>query len=240
MLSRLPKQILGQTKSIASSFRIGDLLAPIQKKLFGRFPKKFRYYLDKIGDYVPTDYILARSPVQKYVNQLLNVVSFGQFQKLMEKFNFDKFYHLYLIFTVNGEQYVIEKNEVLTISPYKVREGEDRLPIGNSPSAMTLKEALEKSIADYGEDTIVKYNPWTTNCQLFIKQFITSLGLSSDQANDFIYQDVSSLVSELNPYVKEFAEDLTAVAGTTTTIGQELGILKKGGLVMPEPSLPDT
>lgn len=232
MLSKLPRQVLGQTKSITSSFRISDLLAPVQQKLFGRFPKKFRYYIDKIGDFVPTDYVIARSPVQKYVSQLLNVISFGQFEKLMKKFNFDKFYHLYLIFTVNGEQYVIEKNEVLTISPYKVREGEERLELGNSPSAMTLKEALEKAIADYGQDRIVRYNPWTTNCQLFMKDFLSSLGLYSDQANTFVYQDVASLVSELNPYVKELAEDLTAVAGTATTIGQEAGLLKEGGLVV--------
>jgi hypothetical protein len=227
-------------KVVRNKYLFGGLVEAVQtaqKKVFGRFPRRFRATMDQIGDFVPTDFIIARAPVQKYITDILNVLSFGQFEKLSKKFNFDKYFHLYLIFTVNTgsgpRQYAIEKNETLTLTPYKVREGEERYPIGSSANALTLNEIMEQTIQRVGLDRVVRYNPWTTNCQMFIQDIVQTIGKLTDEANAFIFQEVQKLVAELNPAVADFAEDLTGLAQIGSNLVQEIGFSQGGVVVRP-------
>ena len=231
--SRLPSNRLGGnfTKQInVPRIDLGSIYDTVARKLFGRFPRRFRALLDQIGDRVPQEFVICRSPVQRYITQILNVVSLGQFDQLMKKFNFDKFFHLYLVFNIDGVEYAIEKNEVLTLSKYSPREGEERLPVGNSIQLYTLKEILQNTINRVGEDRVIKYSAFSTNCQLFIRDILETLRLYSETAATFVYQDISTLLSELNPYVADFANAITDVAAGASQIGQELG-LREGGLV---------
>lgn len=234
--SRLPPTQFGRGLfqkriNVPTPPNLGNLYDTVIKKLFGRFPRRFRAILDEIGDRIPTDFVICRSPVQKYVTTLLNIVSFGQFESLMRKFNFDKFFHLYLVFNVDGQEYALEKNEVLTLSRYSPREGEERMPVGSSVYNYTLNEILQNTINRVGEDRVVKYSAFSTNCQLFIRDILETLGLYSDQASQFVYQDVSGILAEMNPYVADFAQNLTDIAGGVSQVGQELGF-QQGGLVL--------
>ena len=123
------------------------------------------------------------------------------------------------------------KNEIIKLTPYVPREGEETLPLGSSKGAKTLNEIFMETIARVGEEQFYRYNAWSFNCQQFILDLLQTLELDTPEAVAFVKQDIDALVEDLNPRVQQGATELTDIGGAVATIGEELGIFKQGGIV---------
>jgi len=211
-------------------YAIGGIIRDITTRIFGYMPKKVKKTLKEIGNNIPTNFVIMRAPVQRYINTLLNVISFGQWEQLKQKHNYDDFFHLSIVFVINGQQWRLEKNEIIKLTPYTPREGEETLPIGSSPDAKTLNEIFMETIGRVGEEQFYRYNAWSYNCQQFIMDILQTIKLDTAEATAFVKQNIDVLVEELNPKVQAGATELTDIGGAIATIGEELGF-KKGGIV---------
>jgi hypothetical protein len=69
------------------------------------------------------------------------------------------------------------------------------------------------------------YDPFNNNCQYFIKYILDANNLYSANAEEFLFQDVSSIEKELNSVSKGIMRGTTHLAGT---INKFLGKGKKG------------
>ena len=152
-----------RAENLPDAYKIGGIIRDITKTIFGYMPKNVKKALKQIGDNVPHSFIVMRAPVQKYINTLLNVISFGQWDELKAKHNYDDFFHLSIVFTIGGQQWRLEKNEIIKLVPYVPREGEETVNLGSSVDAKTLNEIFMETIGRVGEEQFYRYNAWSFN-----------------------------------------------------------------------------
>lgn len=90
-----------------------------KKKRELRVPKGLREFLNKYGEKEITSIIICRTPVEKYVKTALDVLSLGKFSKNIERLSYDTVFHLYIYVVIGNETFIMEKNEIITITKAK-------------------------------------------------------------------------------------------------------------------------
>ena len=200
---------------------IGGLVRKTARWLFGWVPKKVQRIMKIVGEEKPITQIwVVRSPVQKYVDYLLNAISLGKFFEAKSKYGYDTFYHLSITFNINNVFYRLEKNDLVNLELYKPRPDEEKIFCSEGVN-LSLNEVFEKTIQRIGNDHFWSYSAFKFNCQDFIKQILTTMGVYSDAINDFVYQDVSQLAQDLGGQTTGIAQELTDLAGGVSSIIQQ-------------------
>jgi hypothetical protein len=168
-------------------------------------PIKVQNFLKKNGNLPVETLQVGRSPISNTINTALNVISAGQFDKVKAKLGYDVFFHLYLII---NNKFILEKNEVFNVKPYKAQKGEEKVDVVLDKN-ITIGDLLEVASVDknnfYGN-----YDPFTNNCQDAVMTLLQKNGLINASLTSFIKQDVSSLLSDLQPLKKQ-AKQITNV-----------------------------
>jgi len=217
---------------------IGGYLREGAVKLFGHIPRKIMKKLDEYGNSVPTNIRVARAPVQSIIKNVLNLLSFNALQKWMERKNFDDIFHLSILFdTSDGKTHRLEKNQIVTWDDYKPREDEQILELGHSPENLSLREIFYRTQDRIGKDNMWLYSAFgNRNCQNFIMESLKSMELWSGQAPEFVFQDVTDLVQEINPLTEKVAQETTDYAGAFSSLLDRFGFKKGGVLLEKEPT----
>jgi len=192
---------------------------------FDLFKTKYRYNnistktINNYGNEIIKDLEIVRSPIRSFLMKALNILTLGTLKTAMDKYGFDRFYHLALIVTLeSGKKLLVEKNEQINIT--------DSIKIGDNPEYMkveinktiTLNEMLNNSIKTIGQEQHFIYNAFKTNCQFFILYLLKSSGLLKDSYYNFLYQDISKLYQELPSYVGTVAKNATDAASDYNTL----------------------
>ena len=84
--------------------------------------------------------------------------------------------------------------------------------------SITLEELVKKPLERIGKEKYFVYQPFDQNCQIFIRDVLTTFGLYSKKAEEFIYQDISEIVERLPFYVKYVAKAVTDIDATVSKI----------------------
>lgn len=84
-----------------------------------RKPKNVKDFIQKYGDKDITSIIICKTPVEKYVKTALNVISLGKFNKNIQDLSYDNIFHLYIYVVIGNETFIMEKNEIITITKAK-------------------------------------------------------------------------------------------------------------------------
>jgi virulence-associated protein VapD len=174
---------------------------------------------------------IYRTPINKLIDTAFNFISLGKWEPLKRKFGIDKLFHLALIADVGGKNIIIEKNEVINIgSSYSTSKDTETKEIPLNGKQFTINEMLETAKARVGDEAFYKYDPFTNNCQVFIKMCLESEGLYTEDAKAFLFQDVSEIYKRLPSYVTKFSRGLTDVGAVANRItGQGIGRETIGG-----------
>lgn len=167
---------------------------------------------------------IVRTPIQKMLKTILNLISFNSFN------TFDELYHLALIATIeNNKDVIIEKNAVVNINlKYQITEKSEVLEVPYTQN-LTLNELLTNTLNKIGDDKFFKYDGLNNNCQVFIKNILESNNLYSESINDFLFQDLTELKAQLPNYVGKTMNvitDLGAVASQLMGEGLKLHAVK--------------
>lgn len=179
------------------------------------YPPRVRKLRETIGGKDITSMSVFRRPISGAINTAMNVASMGDWSKLSKEKGFDAFYHLGLLINISGEgMYILEKNAVIEMRKVALhnmsKEGENRVVKLNPNQDLTTNILLNKAQKAVG-DKFFHYDPFTNNCQVFVKNLLSASGLLTTELNDFIFQDISSIISKLNPLAQKLAPAITKI-----------------------------
>jgi hypothetical protein len=180
-----------------------------------RYNNKVTAMLKKYGDYEITNIEIVRTPIMSIIDKALNLVSFGKFDELKKKYNYDDMNHLYAIFTVNingiRKPILVEKNEVINVDdvmPIKTDKTES-LMIGTN-KGLTINSLLDNTLKAIGKDNFFIYDGFgNKNCQSFLRDILQSNGIYNDRIAKFVFQPMQQFSKELGKTTTGFSKIIT-------------------------------
>jgi len=187
--------------------------------------------LEKHGNKKIISMNIARTPLNKVINGVLNDLSLGRFNELTKKEGYEKLYHLSLILGLDDDTEIIyEKNETVDIQPL-----EKSSSLNNTTQYLTV-ESVYKTLSEFVNDALnfigrkeyFVYRGFSLNCQHFILNSLkaNNVPLSKD-TEDFIYQDFSGIRQDLNSSAFSYLEP---VMNAVTDLGQKTSLILGKGL----------
>jgi hypothetical protein len=198
---------------------------------FKQFPKSARDFLTKYKDAKISNFVIRKNPIQSGVEKVLNFVSQGKYNEIKQDYAYDTMYHLRLDFEIDGRIYMTEKTANIQFRNGITTE-EDEVYKISSDKVIPLLTAVENTYKKMGSN-FFSYDAFTNNCQNYVMNFLSSNGLLTGDAKNFIYQPVDDMVKKLPSYVKKFASSVTKIGSVVDKGLQSIGLrgLKRGGRV---------
>jgi len=189
-------------------------------KYLNKRPKVLNNYLNTYGNIKINTIIICRKPVAKIYQQILNIITLGEFNKNKKRFSYDNVYHLFMIMIFeNGVQLKIEKNERINITT-NVALGTENIYIYNVN--ITFNNLIINAEKYISLKDLYRYNGFSTNCQHFILSLLQTNNLLTQEAKQFILQSVGEMIT--SDIIKHATQAITDVAAVSNYI-------IKGGLI---------
>jgi hypothetical protein len=213
---RATKLFMNPTKSIVSA--ITDTI----KDISTQYPPQVRNLLMKHGNHKISDIKLCREVVSSNTELLLKALAGSNtWEEAKRKNGFDKFYHLFMIITMDpGDALHVEKNEVIRVSE-NPRACPNALNLYSPPEEITVSELFERTRQRIGDNAFFTYDPFTNNCQMFVSNLLRTMGLLNNASNRFVYQDIKGLREDLPQSTKTLARGLTDIGAFVNTAYQK-------------------
>jgi len=197
------------------------------------YNNKSQNTLQNFGRFRIKSIYIRKCPVQQVLINVMNVLSFGYFKDLMDKYGYDQLFHLQVIVLLeNNQSITIEKNEEIDIynkANYGESKGcqiiEVQLPVD---FAMTLKQFVDNAKRNTGSlQKWFDYDAFRNNCQFFILMLLRYNALMRTVDNsyikDFIYQPMDQLYNDLNKNTGWLAPLAKAVTRTGAIFNKIIG-----------------
>ena len=165
------------------------------------------------GDEPLLEMIISRNVVSSILTGSMKLLS-SQFR---EKVGSDKLYHLKLLIRTTYSNVSIEKNEVITISPYQMNYQAENLYV-NFPPGITINILLENTRNEMG-NSFLTYSARDNNCQNFVLSLLHANGLSNERNILFTKQSTTGL----------FSTEMRKLTNTITDIAGKIDIIREGG-----------
>lgn len=188
---------------------------------------KFQSFLDTAGSQPIEKIEIARKPINSNISKLLNTVSFGGFEKVKKKMGYDQIYHNFLLVTIKGVTYKVEKNHIVqeTIASKEDKQDE-RYDLHLPNPSVTMKQLINKS----ADKDLFVYDAKDKSCQHFTQRIIEENNLKpyNTKAQEVINpQNSKALIDSLGILAKvpRIITDAASIADRAIT-GD--GILPKG------------
>jgi hypothetical protein len=215
--------IIVQPKNNANVDLTGEgLLDPLIKK---GFSPQIKEVLNKYGDEIITGITIFRTPLEKALTTMLNIVSLGQYQKALNKNKYDDYYHLGLnITTQSGKQFTFEKVEQVSLRTGHVNKDKTeflRIDASHIPSDISLNTFVENTRQHQGTHKFFGYSASSNNCQVFCRDALISNSINNPEYIEYIMQDTGSIFKGM-PAFRKFANSVTDIANVAVGVKNEI------------------
>lgn len=209
--------------------RVSDTVSSIRNVLADkaprdRLPPSVRRLLSKIGDMPIVALRVRREPIQSALNSALNIISFGAWNTVRQKYQYDKFFHLQLECTIQisnqdnlTKKYILEKNAVIELTVASNPTSDTETIVVPLNVGVTLNSLLEGAKKWLGTD-FLKYDPFFSNCQDFVSALLRGSGLGNDEVFMFVKQPIDELIKEVPSWTGKVARALTDAGGVVDTV----------------------
>ena len=194
-------------------------------KIFGAkldFSNKIKSILKKHGDKKIRSIRIGRRPINSKVERAFNLISLGKWEENRKKYYYDTLFHLFLVLNLeDGTIISFEKNSIVTMNENDGRcsmKDVECLELPYPSNSITLDELAKKPLDRIGKEKYFIYNPFSQNCQIFIRDVLETFTLYSPKAKEFIYQDISEIVKRLPFYVEYVAKAVTDIDATVSRV----------------------
>lgn len=165
--------------------KTGKLIAGFAR---GR-PKILQKFLRKFGKRRIVSIEVGRNPIQDGFQKLIDV--FGGGRKVRKKFNYDAFFHLFMMIHLDdGKIFRIEKNSLVTVTKPPDKISAKRGPF---PTDVVVEEWLANAERAYGINRLYTYTMDKHNCQAFVNQLAKSAGVHTPELQEFVVQHTEEL-----------------------------------------------
>ena len=166
--------------------------------------------LNQYGDAQINEIIVGRVELSYALRFILSISSLGEFDRKAKEVDIDKLFHLFLYIKTEKGNFILEKNDVISISKKNIPSKSDTMKVSLSSSSHTMNSLLEKT-KSYMGDKFFSYSGSHNNCQVFIDSILKSNGLSTIENSKFILQDTRHLFSN-NPRFRKLSNSVTDIA----------------------------
>jgi hypothetical protein len=180
------------------------------------YPPYIRTLLQKIGDVPITEMSIRCDPIQSMLNTVFNLITLGKWNTARKRYSYDKLFHLGLEVVVNGERYVIEKNEVINVAPAKPHTNTTEIMNVPYNGSHTINSLLDGGKRILGNNYF-KYDAFKNNCQDFIIAILTGNNIGNQSVYGFVKQPLENLLKELPSYTDKVAKAITDMGGVFNT-----------------------
>jgi hypothetical protein len=194
--------------------------AGIFKRIANVFTNSYSPAIEKwtkqYGDWNCKLLTIVRTPVESIIKKVVNAASLGKFNEY-KNLGFDDIYHLSVIIELQNPKNRNEKvylstekrphiviNKVKNLNDHEA--GSNYVKLG-FPMGVTLNSMFANAERAQGKD-FFKYsnNPKTlNNCQRYIQILLNNSGVTA--ADDFIFQDISTLLPKYTAKIANFVTD---------------------------------
>ena len=168
------------------------------------------------GDEPVLEMIISRNVVSNILTGSMKLIV-TQFR---ERAGSDKLFHLKLLIRTTHSNISLEKNEVITISPYKMNYNAENLYV-TFPPGLSINILLQNTRDKMG-GSFLSYSARDNNCQNFILALLQSNFLDNPRNVLFTKQSTSDL----------FDVNLRKITNTVTDIAQKIDIIREGGSLL--------
>ena len=165
------------------------------------------------GDEPILEMIISRNVLSSILTGSMKLIS-SQFR---EKSASNKLYHLKLLIRTTHSNVSLEKNEVITISPYQMNYGAENLYV-HFPPGLTINILLQNTRNKMG-NSFLTYSARDNNCQNFVLSLLQANGLSNERNILFTKQSTTAL----------FSTEMRKFTNTITDIAGKIDIIREGG-----------
>jgi hypothetical protein len=190
------------------------------------YSTKTQKNLDLYGNAEIVAIQVRRVPIAFALDLALQGVSAGEWERLKEKYGFDKFFHLSMVVTLRrgaeitlntgrkrrvNKQLAIEKLEVVSVNEnIAIGEGMETQDVPLAGRTFTINDMFRKARDRVGDTRFFSYSALgRNNCQDFIALLLEVEGLYREPERQFVYQDISQLSAELPELTKGFSQGVT-------------------------------
>lgn len=185
---------------------------------------KAKKLLEKYGDKKIIKIELMRTPLNSFIDKIINFFSGDALDKEKVLAKMDSFFHLAMIVTVNDDglnkNIIVEKNERINISTSYKSDDETMTIYIPVDIDITINEMLSKAVEKYGKEKIFIYDGLKANCSLFIEDLLEASNLQTPESEEFLKQNRSldNLSENMPDSLKFVMKKLTDVANVGSKI----------------------
>lgn len=213
-----------------------SILTKLIDKITGPLPRRAQLILKKYGNIPITKIELKRTPIEKAIGWLMNILSKGSFEENRKQYFYDNYFHLQIVcYLQTGEQIVMEKNQNINIDVYKGdAKNTETMPVSNySSNNLTMNDLMNNAVQKVSYDRLYRYNPYTANCQMWVGDILQSSNLDTPELRKWYLQNIATLVQKMPSTSKFISELSTDIGGYMDKMLQWLRLYKEGGKVEP-------
>jgi len=211
-----------------------EKITDLVKYLLGinKLPKSFRKFLKEHGNEEITHLEITRTPIDSIASGLMQVLTLGDWNNIKKKAEVDKLFHTALII---NKKYTLEKTAIPNLKlgqPITNSETESLvIPVSPKvgPKTITIAEFIQRGMDQMGSK-YYSYDGFTNNCQDFLRAHLRASTLLSEGIDQFLKQDIKSLIQETPSLSKYIGRKITDIAGYGEGAYEEL-TKKHGGLI---------
>jgi len=214
-------------------FSIKKLVKAVKGDFRKEYPPKVAEFLEKNGNKIIQKVTVLRTPVSKTLETALNLISFGKWEKAKKQYGFDTFFHLAMeVQFDDNTNVVVEKNATIGIrdASEKSQQADSNavterleLPVR---SKFSFNHMLSGAKRILGDERFFRYDALTSNCQLFVKSCLEAIGMYTNEAKAFVYQDLEELMKELPSFVGGIAKKITDIQSYSDIAGSGLNQIR--------------
>lgn len=177
--------------------------------------------------------VIVRSPVKPGIVKALNVLSLGALNSIQNKLGYDTLWHLAIkIDLANGQSWRVEKNQNISIKKYEALPDTQSVTVPVS-KPITLKDMMNKLYKKQG-DKMYEYDAFKANCQMFVRDLLSSSGLFPASVSSFVSQNTPAIHKSLPGYVSTVAKAVTNLGAKADSLIQKFfgkKLFKQGGQI---------
>ncbi len=182
-------------------------------------PPNIRNLLEKFCNIRIKKIYICRTPIVSIIDKAINFISFGKWDQLKKKYNYDQMFHLFMILELdhpNAPYIKLEKNAVVSVDYPKSINKDCGMNVNVSHN-VTVGSMFENAQTAVGAD-IWKYNAKTNNCQIYISNLLKHSGIMNGELDKYINQSVEEIVSSLPSFAQKIINKVTDLGATADVL----------------------
>lgn len=210
----LMEDIINKTKKIMLDV---SKRLEFKKRKEGLLPPQSRDLLENIKNEKINSIKIIRTPLESYINNLLNVLSLGKWKKTIKNIGYDKLFHLSLFI---NDKYNFHKIEVPTLKKENpIKNNSSILNIDNVDKFnININEFINKTRNFLGDIKFSEYDPKYNNCQDFIYAALEANNLINEKYKNFIKQDAISIFENNPSFLYKLSKSITDIGAVANKI----------------------